>query len=125
MYIWDKEIKSNKDWLIEFTDWTFKTYSKEYAEKFITEKPLSLDDFYTKKTNIIIDDILDIFYKSNLNVQEIFRVLEGVKNQSSINEQQSTAILYNAYSIREIDYRTIMDTIEKRKSEQKDLWKKT
>jgi len=114
MFIWEKEIKSVKDWLVEYTDWTKEQFSNEYAEYFTTKELKTLDEFYQYKTHKIIADTMKILIDTNSKMSEIQAVYDWLISSIEHAKDEAICKLMWVEHSKDISFKTINDIVIKK-----------
>jgi len=114
MYIWEKEIKSVKDWLVEYKDWTKELYSEEYLTYFTSKESKSLDEFSLYKRHKIISDIMSVCVKTNSTMDDINSVIDGVISSIEHAKDEAVSKLLWVNHPWNINFKTINDVVLKK-----------
>ena len=114
MFIWEKKIKSVKDWVVKFEDGSKQFYSAEYIEYFATKEAKPLDEFKTYKSHKIISDIMKMFVESNATMDEIQSIMDGTWASMENAKDQAVSKLMWVEFPWEINFKTINDVVLKK-----------
>jgi len=111
MYIWDKKIKSNNNWLIKYEDWTEEFYSEVYADYFITKDEKALDEFVTLKRHKIISDIMNLLIDSNSTMGDIHSIYDWLVSSIEKAKDDSISKTFNVDNPANITFKSINDIV--------------
>jgi len=113
MYIWEKEIKSVKDWSVEYKDWSNEFYSKDYLEYLTTKEPKTLDEFVQYKQHKIISDIMQLFINTSTKMGEMTPILQWLTASMNNAEDEALNKLYKVSHPSNITFKAINDIVLK------------
>ena len=78
-YIWEKEIKSEKNWLVKFKDGKSRDYGKAF-EYVVTDEPIDATRLRDLHLNPVIGEICKIFSDYNINTMYVNAVWSALIN---------------------------------------------
>jgi len=120
-YIWEKEVK-NIDWnLIEFVDWTSKSFNDIQLEYIITETPMDATAFRSICVMNAVEDILPILKDhciTKWQMEAVFLTIKGSFDEKfcrALGEYFGTnkdEVLHHRDFIENIDFNKLDSVLE-------------
>lgn len=111
MFIWEKKIKSAKNWLVEFEDGSKQLYSAEYLKYFTTKEAKPLDDFRIHKTHKLISDVMKLYVESNCTMDEIQTIMDWLWSSMENAKSEAVSKLLGVSHPWDINFKTINDVV--------------
>lgn len=112
MYLADKTVAVDGN-TVTFEDGQTRTIDARFQPFLLTEEPITEEEFFEKRENVLIAEILGNFRDSGVEFAEVFHILDRVKNNVIVMQQHGFAKSFGQTSSGRVVFRDVFDFIGK------------